>query len=199
MTWNDPQRMYGRTEWIPGYRKGGLGRWEGTDERLGAVLDDAIGTGCVEETGDVNGPGFYARVDRSGANRGGYIVSIDSQGFHSADSYRTTAALDKAWDRTCAYVDTFYVEEEPEEPDPTYRVSFYAFCGMPIPHAEGMTREEARDHCAEYLRRYRRKGRTVTTLNRGRRWEILEPEDCMMIPDDAGTLRLDPDSEPRDW
>ena len=51
-------------------------------------------------------------------------------------------------------------------------------------------REDARADCAAALRRARRNGYPVATLEIGREWEIQEPDDCMMVPDECGVLRL---------
>jgi hypothetical protein len=70
-----------------------------------------------------------------------------------------------------------------------FRVQHYAYCGLadvPACHDE---RAEARKYTAERLRRYRRRFHVVT-LERGSRWEICEPDNCTMVPDACGTLRL---------
>lgn len=46
------------------------------------------------------------------------------------------------------------------------------------------------DMPARQLRRYRRNGYPVSILARGQEWEIGEPEGCMMVPDDCGTLAI---------
>jgi hypothetical protein len=51
-------------------------------------------------------------------------------------------------------------------------------------------RAEARRYAAERLRRYRRRF-PVTTLERGAKWEILEPDDAVLVPDACGTLNLE--------
>lgn len=91
-----------------------MDRRYGLDERLARALDNAIGDGCCEETGDVEGPGHYALVRRSGEGRGGYIVRCDNYGFHEADDYATTAALEDAWVAVERYVSEFYEDGEEE-------------------------------------------------------------------------------------
>lgn len=106
--------------WTPGYKPcGPFTRWCYVDARLAWALDEALGTGCCEETGDVDGPGFYARVDFS-HRAGGYIVRIDSQGFHYADRYETAETLDAEWCRIDADVTVFYGnngEDDDEDED----------------------------------------------------------------------------------
>jgi len=70
-----------------------------------------------------------------------------------------------------------------------YQVRHFGYCGMgdvPAAHEE---RESARRHAAARLRRYRRRF-PVVILQRGKAWEICEPEGCTMVPDACGTLRL---------
>lgn len=52
------------------------------------------------------------------------------------------------------------------------------------------TDSEARDYVARKLRRARR-GYRVTTLVLGKSWEVLEPYDCLMVPDACGTWDLE--------
>lgn len=70
-------------------------------------------------------------------------------------------------------------------------VDMRAYCGMSYRITPaGADRDDARDAAARYLRRKRAQGRQVCTLEKGSRWEIMEPEGCLMVPDDAGTLAL---------
>lgn len=71
-----------------------------------------------------------------------------------------------------------------------YVITFAAYCGM-VDTEEKDCGADARDHVAAYLRSMRRKGFPVTTLKRGAEWEVLEPEDCAMVPDECGTVSLD--------
>ena len=70
-----------------------------------------------------------------------------------------------------------------------YHVQHHAYCGMSgIPDTfEDST--DARKAVARELRTYRRSFK-IATLERGASWEILEPEDCAMVPDTCGTLSL---------
>lgn len=71
-----------------------------------------------------------------------------------------------------------------------YRVKHHAYCGMAgLPH-EFQDRGDARDYVAARLRATRAAGYPVTTLTTGEEWEILEPDDCHMVPDACGTLTL---------
>lgn len=52
------------------------------------------------------------------------------------------------------------------------------------------TRTDARGECARRLRSYRRNGFPVSTLERGRQWEIGEPNNVALVPSQCGTLLL---------
>lgn len=70
-------------------------------------------------------------------------------------------------------------------------VVFSAYCGMSYDLATNLDdQQSARKVVARYIRQQRRKGRTIVTLKHGRNWETLEPEDCMIVPDDAGTFAI---------
>ena len=69
----------------------------------------------------------------------------------------------------------------------------YGFSGMSDPIVTKDERKEietVRRLVSRILRRRRSAGFLVSTLDRGHRWEITEPEDSAMVPDDAGILRL---------
>ena len=74
------------------------------------------------------------------------------------------------------------------------RVRFLAYCGMDSGEGGKYTGEdaetEARDECAAILRHRRKAGLRVSTLEPGKAWEVLEPDNCAMVPDDCGTLHL---------
>ena len=75
----------------------------------------------------------------------------------------------------------------------TYTLTHYAYCGMHVPIIDTYDRaerEEARSRAARRLRSMRRQGYPVVTLERGREWEIQEPEDCVLVPAECGTLCL---------
>jgi hypothetical protein len=71
-----------------------------------------------------------------------------------------------------------------------YRLVHHAYCGMDVPYGEFEDRAEARSEAAKLVQLRRREGYPVTTLERGRQWEIQEPENCMMVPDECGVLAL---------
>lgn len=72
-----------------------------------------------------------------------------------------------------------------------YIVQHHAYCGMSGLKHKFDTIEEARSYIAQYLLRRRKQEYPVTTLHRGTEWEILEPEDCFMVPDACGILTLE--------
>lgn len=66
-----------------------------------------------------------------------------------------------------------------------------AYCGMNVPLGAGDI-ETMRAKAARILRRRRNAGFPCTKLGDGQ-WEIMEPEDCMMIPDQSGVMILTAD------
>ena len=70
-----------------------------------------------------------------------------------------------------------------------YRLNHVAYCGMPGVPEYFDDPQDARKDAAERLRRYRRRY-AVTTLERGKEWEIMEPEDSVLVPDACGVLYL---------
>lgn len=79
----------------------------------------------------------------------------------------------------------------------TYKLTMYAYCGMPVPIDEGSL-FDMRDRAKRWLERRRKLGYSVDMLTRrgvGWEWEVGEPEDAIMIPDDAGILSIDKDEE----
>jgi hypothetical protein len=70
-----------------------------------------------------------------------------------------------------------------------YTLDYYAACGMHIPILKA-DREDTRAKAASWLRSLRRDGFPIATLEKGREWEVREPADCAMIPDECGILRL---------
>jgi hypothetical protein len=72
-----------------------------------------------------------------------------------------------------------------------YTVTLHAYCGMAQPIGDDyMDHDEARQEAAKLLRRRRRQGFPITVIKKGRKWEVEEPEDCMMVPDSCGVLTL---------
>lgn len=71
-----------------------------------------------------------------------------------------------------------------------YQLRFTAYCGMRTLDETYTDRHEARQEAAEFIRYRRRQGFEVMCLEPGSRWEVLEPEDCAMVPDECGTITL---------
>ena len=71
----------------------------------------------------------------------------------------------------------------------SYKLRFVAYCGMGYTIGEYETRDDARSAAADRLRSLRREY-AVTTLTQGTSWEILEPDDAVLVPDECGTLSL---------
>ena len=67
-----------------------------------------------------------------------------------------------------------------------YDVKFLAYCGMSLPLAQKVDRDQARDCVQQYLRKAKKR-QPVTYLGDGQ-WECQEPEDCALVPDWAGYL-----------
>ena len=68
-------------------------------------------------------------------------------------------------------------------------VQHQAYCGMSsVPHAFD-TLPDARAYVAHKLARLRRRYPIITHVN-GSEWEVCEPNDCAMVPDACGVLRL---------
>ena len=70
-----------------------------------------------------------------------------------------------------------------------YRVQHHAYCGLSTVPVTFEDRQDARALAAEKIRRARRRFHVVT-LERGAQWEILEPENCTLVPDACGTLAI---------
>jgi hypothetical protein len=70
-----------------------------------------------------------------------------------------------------------------------YRLNHHAYCGMSGIADTFEDSTDARKAAARRIRDYRASFK-VTTLERGERWEVLEPEDSVMVPDACGTLVL---------
>jgi hypothetical protein len=77
-----------------------------------------------------------------------------------------------------------------------YTLSLHAYCGVTDPIDDGLDLAEARQRAARLIRRRRRQDFPVAVLEKGRRWEIQEPEDCFMVPDCCGVLILRDPGEP---
>lgn len=79
------------------------------------------------------------------------------------------------------------------------KVVLFAACGMSVPHGVFDSQEEALKHCSSVIGRKKAQRYTVETITelRARRdpkvfaaWEFTEPEDAVMVPDDAGVLEI---------
>ena len=77
----------------------------------------------------------------------------------------------------------------------TYTLKFHAFCGMTTLDETTGDRTDARKMAADLIRRRRHGDHPVRLLEKGASWEVQEPEDCMMVPDTAGILRLHEEEE----
>jgi len=70
-----------------------------------------------------------------------------------------------------------------------YTLTLHGYCGMPIPIEEG-DRETVRQKAAAWLRSLRRDGFPIALLEKGKEWEVQEPDDCVMVPDCCGILHI---------
>lgn len=71
-------------------------------------------------------------------------------------------------------------------------LTHYAYCGMSVPYTDVETVADARVRAACLIRLRRRQGYPVTTLTRGASWEVLEPDDSVMVSDKCGVICLKP-------
>src|SRR5688572_23661313 len=71
-----------------------------------------------------------------------------------------------------------------------YYLKQFPFCGLSMPREYCGDRADARYAAAQLLKRRRRQGFPVIILARGARWEILEPADAVMVPDQCGTVAI---------
>jgi len=79
-----------------------------------------------------------------------------------------------------------------------YRLKFAAHSGLGAYEVEEGDLAECRVAAAKLLRRRRRQDHPCTTLKIGQEWEVSEPEDCLMVPDTAGILWMEPVPEPEE-
>lgn len=70
-----------------------------------------------------------------------------------------------------------------------YVVTFRAYCGMSHELGRYETLEEARQRIRQRNRYAQTQGCEVVRLDRTS-WEHQEPENCVMVPDFAGTLHV---------
>lgn len=71
-----------------------------------------------------------------------------------------------------------------------YRIKHISHCGMLTFSERADDEAEVRALAANLIKKFRRKGLVVTTLDSGEEWEVLEPQDCVMVPDDCGVIRV---------
>lgn len=71
-----------------------------------------------------------------------------------------------------------------------FRVVLFAYCGMRQTIAECEDYADARREAAAAIREARASGQHVDTLVRHQEWELCEPDDCALVPDNAGTLAI---------
>lgn len=92
------------------------------------------------------------------------------------------------------------VSRDIPEPTITYRVSACAYCGMTTIDEETDDEAEARAMVARILRNRRRLGHPIVRVDHetdddgalvSATWECLEPADCAMVPDSAGFVSID--------
>jgi hypothetical protein len=74
--------------------------------------------------------------------------------------------------------------------DRSYDVVHFAYCGMAVPLLEDVDYQTARDRFKRRVEYFRRRiGGAVVYRGRSEA-ELCEPEQCMMVPDDCGTLKI---------
>lgn len=72
-----------------------------------------------------------------------------------------------------------------------YRIRFNAHCGMPYNIAGDLASiQDARNIVAIQLRQYRNDGYEVNVIKSGVEWELTEPENAFIVPDDAGFMTI---------
>lgn len=72
-----------------------------------------------------------------------------------------------------------------------YHVRQFSYCGCNVPERPYQDEREARGDVADILRRRRRQGFPVVIIERGKEWEVCEPENCVLVPDQCGIVRID--------
>jgi len=73
------------------------------------------------------------------------------------------------------------------------KLTHYGYSGIRIPIMDEAEPADCRATVARRLRSLRRHGFPIATLERGREWEIQEPEDRFLVPDACGLLTLEDD------
>lgn len=77
----------------------------------------------------------------------------------------------------------------------SYKLTMYAHCGMPVPILEGVSLEEAQARAKRYVQKRADDDYEVDELEPGLQWELTEPSDSFMVPDDAGILAIEPEPD----
>lgn len=77
--------------------------------------------------------------------------------------------------------------------DTLYQVKMIAYCGLVVPLLRRANYEDARAEVAERLRSARKSGR-VCVKTKPDTWEILSPDDAVMVSDDEGYLVMREDN-----
>lgn len=76
----------------------------------------------------------------------------------------------------------------------TYQVYTMGYCGMRIPHGDGMSWAQAKERARQRIAYYKRVFGGEVTRQYGSdasmEWELQEPENCCMVPDACGYLRI---------
>jgi hypothetical protein len=72
-----------------------------------------------------------------------------------------------------------------------YKVNHYSYCGMTLPVYDGDDETFARNVAAKILKKRRNENYPIKILERGIKWEVMEPENIFLIPDSCGILKID--------
>jgi hypothetical protein len=73
-----------------------------------------------------------------------------------------------------------------------FHLTMHGHCGMDIPLVEHGTLADCREEAARYLSGLKADGYPIMVKEAGSTWEVSEPDDCVMIPDDCGLLAIRP-------
>lgn len=72
----------------------------------------------------------------------------------------------------------------------TYDVVHFAYCGMSVPLLEDVDYQSARDRFKRRIQWFKQSIGGDVTLRGRSEAELCEPEQCMMVPDACGTLKI---------
>ncbi len=73
----------------------------------------------------------------------------------------------------------------------TYKVTHYAYCGMPIPLGTGYTHEEARQRFERRITWFQHVFDGDVIRDGLDRAELCEPDSPVIVPDECGILRIE--------